>query len=56
MYSGGNVLVPATGFGPIMGTAFLAGYPTAAAIVGVLCAGVIVFLLMREQKQKRSFE
>ena len=40
-----NPLVPATGFGPVMGFALLEGYPVLAVICGVCCATILAGIL-----------
>lgn len=54
MYSSGQVLVPATGFGPVVGYAFLSGYPITAAVMGITCAGLIVFTLIRTKQRNNT--
>ncbi|TKH18976.1 hypothetical protein FC694_03135 [Bacillus wiedmannii] len=52
-----NPLVPATGFGPVMGFALIEGYPILAVICGIYCAMLfagIIYFYSRTTKQSES--
>ncbi|CAM4217362.1 hypothetical protein [Listeria booriae] len=56
MSQGGNLnpLVPMTGGGPLLGVAFLQGYPLMAATIGVALAAVTAGILFVNAKRKSS--
>lgn len=47
-----NPLVPATGFGPVMGFALIEGYPILAVICGVCCAIILAGMIYRHVRKK----
>ncbi|MBC2160144.1 hypothetical protein HCB21_10210 [Listeria booriae] len=56
MSQGGNLnpLVPMTGGGPVLGVAFLQGYPLMAATIGVAMAVVTAGVLYMNAKRNKA--
>ncbi|MEK4677448.1 MULTISPECIES: hypothetical protein [Bacillus] len=49
-----NPLVPATGFGPVIGFALIDGYPILAIICGICCATIFASMMYRYTKKNTT--